>query len=178
MVLISFIHNFIYIKNRKVAGTSVENVFQKYCVSPDLSNQLIQSDMLENVIISKQGIIGNRSHKKTKWTQHKKAVDIKKDIGDEKFNKYFKFCVIRNPWDMVVSYYHHSDKRNTNFTTFVKTLLPYKKFHTNLNDIIYRIDDNFVCDFHIRYEKLERDIKKVFEILSIKDEYKLSHFKK
>lgn len=34
MVLVSHRFQFIYIKNRKVAGTSVEAFFEKYCDEP------------------------------------------------------------------------------------------------------------------------------------------------
>ena len=35
MVLVSHRYKFIYIKNRKVAGSSVESFFGKYCQNPN-----------------------------------------------------------------------------------------------------------------------------------------------
>jgi hypothetical protein len=37
-----------------------------------------------------------------KYYSHMSAEEIKKIIGDEKFNNYIKFCVVRNPYDKMV----------------------------------------------------------------------------
>ena len=44
MTLISHRYNFIYIKNKKVASTSVEAFFEKYCVDPKkaVNSRIIQ----------------------------------------------------------------------------------------------------------------------------------------
>ena len=57
MVLISHKYKFIYIKNVKVAGTSVESFFEKYCMNPD--KKYVKSERI-NTKISKYGIIGFR----------------------------------------------------------------------------------------------------------------------
>lgn len=143
MVLISNDLKFIYFKNKKCASTSVENYFI----------DLLQD---ENIL----------THKNTQLRfSHTSPIIIKNYIGDEKFNNYFKFCVIRNPYDRLVSYFYHFILRNKNndiekdinkFRTFVKSELP------NFLET-YTIDSNFICDYHIRYENLEREINYVCE---------------
>ena len=57
MVLISHRYKFIYIKNYKVAGTSVEAYFEKYCLDPSNNYKLTHS---RKQSISEYGIVGNR----------------------------------------------------------------------------------------------------------------------
>jgi hypothetical protein len=46
MVLVSYLHKFIYIKNAKVAGTSVEAFFEKYCVKPNIEHKIIHFQLM------------------------------------------------------------------------------------------------------------------------------------
>mgnify|MGYP003150102182 FL=1 len=32
---------------------------------------------------------------------HRNAFDYLKEMGEEKFKEYYKFAVVRNPWEMV-----------------------------------------------------------------------------
>jgi hypothetical protein len=161
MVLVSHIYKFIYIKNRKVAGSSVESFFGKYCQDPN-KDYHYNDDIDES--IDEFGIIGARlSGKKNNWISHKSASCIKKDLGDVIFNNYLKFCVIRNPYDKMVSAYFW-EKNNTKqtFKDFAK--------NTNVSNIdIHCIDNVNVCDYFIRYENLEEDILKLCEKLNIQD---------
>ena len=60
MVLVSHLYRFIYLKNKKVAGTSVESFFGKYCINQnDPYYYTEQTD--EQVSIF--GIIGKRTPK-------------------------------------------------------------------------------------------------------------------
>jgi len=69
MVLISHLYKFIYIKNMKVAGTSIEAYFEKYCMDP--SKDHIVEHKLDSHI-SKYGIVGHRTAngKKSKIKNH------------------------------------------------------------------------------------------------------------
>jgi hypothetical protein len=97
------------------------------------------------------------------------AKQIKNVIGHNKFDSYFKFSVIRNPYDKMVSRYFWIKKKgifNGSFKQFVKNY-NCKNLH------IHSIDEKCICDFHIRFEHLEDDIKTVCEKLEIK-EYNLN----
>lgn len=165
MVLVSHKYKFIYFKNKKVAGSSVESFFGKYCQDP--SKEYKYTDAMDESI-DKFGIIGARlSGKKNgkningAWDGHKSAALIKKDLANNIFDKYIKFCVIRNPYDKMVSKYFWK-KSKKSFNDFAK--------HTNVNSMsIHSIDDNSVCDYYIRYEKLEEDIIELCKKLGIED---------
>ena len=55
MVLVSHRYNFIYIKNKKVAGSSVESFFGKYCCDPS-SNYLYTDKIDESINTSLEGM--------------------------------------------------------------------------------------------------------------------------
>lgn len=144
MVLVSHLYKFIYIKNRKVAGSSVESFFGQFCQDPEDPYEF--NDQC-NEKVSEYGIIGKRlnGHGQA-WISHKHASDIKRDLGPEIFNEYTKFSVIRNPYDKAVSLH-----------CYFRPHQPFKP--TNCYNLdIHSIDGEDVCDFHIRYENLYEDI--------------------
>ena len=161
MVLVSHKYKFIYIKNIKVAGSSVESFFGKFCINPkkkyEYCNSIKQS-------IDNYGIIGSRLtgiKKEDIWKNHISATTIKAQLGKDKFDKYFKFAIIRNPYDVIVSLYF-----------WEKSTLPFKDFaKTTIVDNLGRCSINgvSVCDYYIRYENLLEDIDNVCKILNIQD---------
>jgi hypothetical protein len=44
--------------------------------------------------------------------EHKTALEKRKELGLRQWEKKFKFAVIRNPWDKVVSHYHYRVQTN------------------------------------------------------------------
>jgi hypothetical protein len=179
MVLISHIHKFIYLKNYKVAGSSVESFFGQFCIDPKNKNNYSFQDKQDEQI-SDYGILGSRiqGSKYTKWYNHISADKIKLLLGDEIFNNYIKFCVIRNPYDIVVSSYFW-EKQKCNLTCDFKTYCI--NLYKNTNDITNLsrlfINNNPVCQYYIRYEHLIDDITNLLEKLGIKD-YNISDLPK
>ena len=167
MVLVSHKYKFIYIKNKKVAGTSVESFFGKYCQDP---NKKYHYNHETDQLIDDYGIIGSRLKGGGGiWFNHKPAELIKRDLSDSIFNKYTKFCVIRNPYDKMVSRYFYN-KSEEQFNNFVK--------HTNVSNLdIHSINGKSVCDYYIRYENLEEDIIELCKKLGIED-YDLNNLPK
>jgi len=169
MVLVSHKYKFIYIKNGKVAGTSVESFFGQFCINPekkyDFSHSISQSIDDYGIIGSRESGVGNNDI----WIGHKNAISIKNDLGNDKFNKYFKFCVIRNPYDVMVSLYF-----------FYKLTEPFKDFakRTIMNNLERcTINGKIECDYFIRYENLLEDIVNVCKILKI-DKYDINDMPK
>ena len=161
-MLVSHRKKFIYTKTIKTAGTSVELYFEKYCMPegewtvPDTRDQYICND----------GIIGYRgvNAEQNKWYNHMSALDIKNQIGAETWDNYFKFCVIRNPFDRLVSaYFFQSAKgligndENTcpieNFRRWLAQRIPLGGRNA------YTIDKKICLDYFIRFEDLETGIE-------------------
>lgn len=93
--------------------------------------------------MSDYGIIGFRSNGKSgKFYNHMTANEIKDSVGEHIFNNYLKFCVVRNPYDKIVSLYHYR-KPKMSFEKYCKTCncLNYKRYFINNESCIDYILD-------------------------------------
>lgn len=166
MVLLSNKHNFLFIKTMKTAGTSIEGILEKYCM-PETSDPRTHH---REALHSDEGIVGPRSRPISKhgWREHMAAYQMKNKLGD-KFDSLYKFTVVRNPWDKMVSMYFYKlyknekNQRILTFDQFIST-----QSHS-LDHWIYHIDQKQVCNYHIRFENLNEDLKKVADILKLPD---------
>lgn len=167
MVLVSHIYKFIYLKNYKVAGSSVESFFGQFCIDPSKKEQYSFEDKQDEQV-TQWGILGSRLLRGPKpiWFNHKSAKEVKEDIGDTIFNNYYKFCVVRNPYDLMVSSYFWEQCKNLDFKSYCKQYV-----NTNIKSNLTRmfIDKSPVCNYYIRYENLINDILVVLDILKITD---------
>jgi hypothetical protein len=154
-------------KNYKCASSSVEAFFGQFCINPEYKEKYRFSDMGDQSI-SSHGILGTSLFRPGKWSPHLRANEILKNLGEEVFNSYFKFCVVRNPYDRMVSAYHFAGgSQNTDFKTFCKI---YDKTNGPLDNsqrIWLNGNGKLACDFYIRYENLIEDIKTVLDKLGI-----------
>lgn len=166
MVLISHNKSFIYIKTIKTAGTSTELFFQNFCVQ---SNQSIK--LGTNEIISEFGIVGARTPdaKSKSWFNHMPAQTVKEKLGQDKWDNYFKFCNIRNPWDKMVSLYHHQKlvSKNQSFPEFDSWIKQKHQKKAVFDIPIYTIKGEMVMDYYIRFENLTNDIQEVCRKLDL-----------
>jgi hypothetical protein len=109
-MLISHRKRFIYIKTMKTAGTSVESYFEPYC----MAEGEWEFRHGRHEYVGPEGIIGYRGvrGRTHEWYNHMPAAEIRDKAGDSVWNAYYKFCVIRNPFDKLVSAFYFFDKRN------------------------------------------------------------------
>lgn len=101
-MLISHLHRFIYLKTMKTAGTSVEIYFEPYCASPRTTyvpTHGRDAEVTAEGVIGYRGVGGDRHF----WYNHMPAALLRERAGEEVWKSYFKFCVIRNPYDKAVS---------------------------------------------------------------------------
>lgn len=175
MVLISHRYKFIYIKCKKVAGTSLEAFFERFCLSEE-EESFHNVTLNRNQYISESGVIGTRSipvdnkiHR-VKIPEHVAirsiaSSDVLPIVGltAETFSKYFKFCAVRNPWEVQVSAYDHACKHPNMKKTFEEFL----RLGCIVNSDIYTIDGKPACDFYIRYEHLQDDLQTVIDRLGL-----------
>lgn len=95
-MIISHLHRFIFIHITKCAGTSITKALEPYLGEDDL----VLGGTAKGEVLNREWQALGRIHK------HSTAAEVKKHVGDDTWNDYFKFSFIRNPWDVMVSTYH------------------------------------------------------------------------
>jgi hypothetical protein len=183
-MLCSHSKKFIYFKITKTAGTSVEIFFERFCrPEGDFSESHAMKESLTPV-----GIVGSRMQNQRQtdtYYNHMPASEIRIKLGASIFDTYFKFCVVRNPFDRMVSAFwwfsliadsdEEEQKKKESFER-----LPFEEIRRRFGEYVasqawrpssdrkvYTIDNALVMDKVIRFERLMSDIQDVCKILKI-----------
>ena len=165
-MLISDSHQFIFLRMRKVASTSMKTILLPMCLPRPAGK-----------------IAHLKSRAWLEWDYHRYVFRAHDDIRAaqrrmpaESFNRYFKFAFVRNPWDRLVSEYNFLLERPTHGRhKKVKKLSDFKRFihmQVKRNDA-YQI--NMLCDrqgkllmdFVGKLENLEEDWQTVCKKIGI-----------
>ncbi len=153
--MISYSKNFIFIHINKTAGTAIEQSLLEYG-----TKRVEPKDDLEFELTYRQ-------------SQHFNCKEYKKYLGPE-YDNFFKFTVVRNPFDRVVSYYlkNSINKNNLSFSDWVvdryqnKNFQDYKRMYS---DYTHWIDEKDI-DFILRFENISLDFNKLKNKLNIECE--------
>lgn len=116
-MIISHRHRFIFLKPRKVAGTSVEVALAEHCGPEDVITPIGAYNPAWDR--DRYQAVGR------KWPglrRHATLAEARRWVGEEVWRSYFTFTVVRNPWDLVVSQYHWAT-RNDQVNQTVRRLL-------------------------------------------------------
>jgi hypothetical protein len=152
-MIISYKHRFIFWKTHKSAGSSVLQALGKHCGPDDVVGQPRQLEGYQGYGRNMLGL-GN----------HSRPHIIRRHVTEEVWKTFFKFTIVRNPWDVYVSQYWFKKKRGRNLHAprplFKKFLLSCPSTYINL-DYIFARDGELVADFYIRYEQLQADFDSV-----------------
>lgn len=187
-MLVSHRYRFIQTKTRKTGGTSVESYFEPFCMRDgEWSQQHFREEYT-----SAAGIVGHRGPparaRAARWWNHMPAWLIRERLGEEMWHSYFKFCVIRNPFEKAISAYYHSkllrtkepDRRPACWSEDDPQLFEEWLEHDRLptDRDVFCIDGRFALDDFIRYENLLADMQRVCERLGVSwDARRLPMFK-
>ena len=127
MTIISARHQFIFIKTRKVAGTSVESVLRKFAGPDDIVTTLTPRDELHcarqglharnyarrksaearytELVLAEQLDHAKRfsSDIRKKYDGHMRAREVRRKLGRARYAGLYKFTIERNPYTWLIS---------------------------------------------------------------------------
>lgn len=178
-MLVSHNYKFIYLKPKKVAGTTTEVFFKKYCINPDniplFEEQLKQND--NNITFKyttepQYGIITNGKDGDINdpfYKPHMNCDEVIKGVGFDIWDNYTKITNIRNPWDLAVSMFHWRLRKFPKWEQIgFQGFLESKDIQHNMrgNSKVWSYQNQFNFEY-IKFESLEEDILKVCKKLEI-----------
>lgn len=166
---ISYKHNFIFIHVDRTGGTSISRALDPFSYK--------SSDMKRFYAALLRRLGFKESYKWKKYrTQHITAKELKENLPPNIWDRCFKFAIIRNPWDWLLSIYYarlqHPVHLEYELTKYLGSFERYAEWYAenrSLQQSQYLFDDtgNLLLDFVGRYEHIEQDYKKACNIIGI-----------
>ncbi len=177
-MIISHKYKYIFLKTNKTAGTSIEIALSKFCAPNDIITPISPQD--EYTRKSMGGVSPQkcfaplcsyrfkdfknrllRGKRKLQFYNHIDAAKVKRLIGEEVWESYYKFCVERNPWDRVISayYWRYKQEHRPSILEFLES---------NKSNVlkrrgrdVYSIDGQVAVDKVCCFENLHEDLEAV-----------------
>jgi hypothetical protein len=163
--MISHRHRCIFVHIPKTGGTGIEDV-----VWPGARTEAeLWMGLIEPL----------RNRYQSGGLQHLLAHHIRMEVGAETFAAYFKFSIVRNPWDKVVSQYaamrQRADLRSYIGLADDASLADYLALIARFEHVqwmpqvafVQDTSGNSMLDFIGRFETLEADTQRVFARIGI-----------
>ena len=160
-MILSHKYRIIFVHIQKTGGNSITSLVQK--LDPDCWAYLALPEELHR-------------------TKHCFATDIKRQIEPRVFDRYLKFCTVRNPYDRMISLYLKltNNRRKGNdvkqaVTSRVRSFeeflaLPrnhpcglFERFYVDQLEYMMNPDGTMLVDEVLRFENLERDFTRLAE---------------
>ncbi|MEX0732349.1 MAG: sulfotransferase family 2 domain-containing protein [Aquisalimonadaceae bacterium] len=174
-MLISYSRNFLFVHIAKTGGTSVRAALRRYRWGSWYSIPL--------ALASAASQVTRPRHKLgLKFPRHAKAVAALEMLPAEVYQGFFKFVIVRNPWDLQVSSYHHILREKpevlagvSDFGDFLRRKFDPERPYDYMLDIsaelqheyITDLRGNVIVDFIGRYENLAEDFHAICQRIGI-----------
>jgi len=175
-MIISHSHRFIFFHVAKTGGMSIRKALQDYCEEPDHFR-------IKRPLKVKAGKPNPFYEVWEGLLLHATARDAQKELPAEIFESYYKFAIVRNPWDWQVSMYHfilgdpthvkhERVKQLGSFAAYLNWVIatdtPYPKGATKLQSrVLTDAKGELLVDFVGRYETLARDFAQIRDRFAI-----------
>lgn len=168
-MIISFSKKFIFIKTRKCGGTSIQNTLLPFCSLGD------------EVTLGHTNVI---TGKPSKLNEFSLIPDLEKLYNIQK-SDFFKFCIIRNPFEITLSRYLFNIKKGriseeinqTNFNKWVSEIYLQKNEYImdKYSSYIFSSHGDLELDFIMRLENLENDFNQLKLKLELSNELEVKN---
>lgn len=150
----------IFLKPRKVAGTSFEIALSRYAQPEDIVTPIIEGDentRREMGFSGPANFMGNDGS--ILFKNHISALDAKRRIGSE-WPSLLKVSIIRNPFDVYVSLFFYKNGAQADILTLSDWYIHGDGgAYLGANCKQYFIGGKLIIDRFIRYENLQEDIR-------------------
>lgn len=159
-MLISDSHEFIFVRVRKTASQSMWAALKPFVLS--------RPDDRWTRFKSRAGL--ERDYRRYRFRAHEEISTAQKLLPVDKFDRYFKFAIVRNPWRRLVSEYefilkspHHGRytrvKELGGFDGFIEMQIPRRDAY-QINQLCDR-EGRFMMDYVGKLETLDDDWKTI-----------------
>ena len=105
-MIVSHRHRFVFLRPRKVAGTSVEVAMSRHCGDDDIITPMGRHQARWD-----HDAWADLGRPRTGYRRHATVEQVRSRLGDDLWKRYLKFSIVRNPWDLVVSQYHWATRK-------------------------------------------------------------------
>lgn len=182
-LILSHENRFIFLKTRKVAGSSIELYLRTLCGPDDIVTPLSRE---EESLAAELGArppsairsrirypwemhvehwqqLKARRHwpKVSEWWAHMEASQVRRRVDKKSWDSYYRFSVIRNPWDRAVSsWYWTSRSRGVPLDWIID-------HRSKQNWRIISIKNRLAVDDVIRFENLSEDFGRVCRTIGL-----------
>ena len=173
-MIISHSKNFLFVHIYKTGGTSVTDLFIPYA----RLIEKISTYWPTKKITSRINTYFKLHDTGNKWIngvhKHAKATEIQSYLG-EKYDQYYKFSFVRNPYDLQVSLYHYIKGSKIHRDHLVANEISFKEFVIReiencaplQSDFLTDNDNNLIVNFVGKTETIEKSLKEITLNLSI-----------
>ena len=155
-MLISDSHQFVFVHIRKAAGTSLRQILERV--------SLANNKQLWYKLLSRNGFAVD--YHKYAFRKHANLVEAERSMPAATFKQYFKFAVVRNPWDRLVSEYeyiktqpNHSRYKKLSALSFAE-FIDYQSQRPDAHQVnaLTLSNGQLGCDFIGKLETLEQSL--------------------
>lgn len=166
-MLVSDQKQFIFVHISKTAGTSIRAALDSYAIKTPSSKW---HSLLRRFDLPKD-------YQRYKFSRHAFLSVAERKLPFEEYQRYFKFAVVRNPWDRLVSGYHSThglkEERNPNRkykepTSFYDYLQKQRKRKNFQLERITNLAGHIDLDCMLRFEQLDAEIERLSKQLGVK----------
>ena len=176
-MIVSHKYRFIFLRTEKTGGTSLSRALAAV-LGPDDFRPASKRPAWARYSPIHHGALKRQLPEVFGLHGHARAAQVRRVLGREVFEGYFKFAVERNPWDRQVSLYTHRQwkrgKGNLEFDRDMRSPLYRATEYCRLDNwSIYAIGGEVVADRVLPYERLSEELPALMRELGVEEEIAL-----